>query len=45
MTGATCCEAVTDDTVWKVSGPDVLERTGRGGKGALDVEAPGAFDE
>lgn len=41
MTGATCWEALTDEIVWNVSGPEVLDRTGRGGKGALAPEVAG----
>ena len=45
MTGATCCDALTEEMVCNVSGPEVLDRTGRGGKGAPDPEAAGFWDD
>lgn len=45
MIGATCWDALTDEMVWSESGPEVLDRTGRGGKGALEPDADGFWDD
>lgn len=39
MTGATRCDAVTDEMVWKVSGPEVLDRPNGGGKAGFELSA------